>query len=190
MGTLGTLGRKLEEATVKRQGQVLPTENGESGFHGATMVVASARGDDARVWSEMVWRGVFQAIMEEFPDASPKATREFLDSKHGTHLAEVALGISPENLNITVALRNLRSAIRTLTWVPRELGAFVADAASRASSVTEMKTLVDRIREIQAEAADQEAKKNWKEREAAMHALMAETDALLTCVRAWFAQKR
>lgn len=191
MGNLRDLGRQLEEATVKRQGQILPSEDQDAGFYKATSVVAQGRkADDARVWTDMMWRAAFKTFMDEYPDAPIKAIREFLDSKHGAHLAEVALGTMADDLTITVAHRDLRAAIRTLTWVPRELGAFIADTAATASSAAEMKTLVDRIQKIQAEAAAQEVKKNWKEREAAMHALMGEADALLTCVRAWFAQKR
>jgi len=190
MGTLSKLGQRLEEATVKRQGQVLPSEDQESGFHKAVSVVAAGRGDDASTWVELVWRGAFSVIMDEFPEASPKATREFLDSKHGTHLAEVVLGTMPDHMTLVAALRDLRRAVQTLTWVPGELQKFMVDASTRVGSVKEMKFIVDRIGKIWAEAADQETKKNWKEREAAVHALMGEADSLLTCVRAWFAQKR
>jgi len=191
MGTLQKLGQRLEEATVKRQGQILPSEDQESGFFAAAMVVAAGQEvKSASVWADLVWRSAFSILVQEFQDVSSKAIREFLDSAQGQKFAEVALGTMPTDMTVVQTITELRETARRAGWVEKELRKFPGPVPAQAGTNLSLDKAKGRLDQAWTAFIESEAKKNWKEREAAMHAFMDAADALLTSARAWFAQKR
>jgi hypothetical protein len=194
MGTLQKLGRKLEEATVKRQGQVLPTENEAWGFYGTMSRYRYDLGDLHDM--QGTWRMAFAALMNAFPGAPSKAIRKFLDSKPGRHFGDAVTdafgGASAEDSPIDSkvlgkAIKEVLGSARDGAWIRKAIAEFAgipidAQAGSTGALVDIMKALNAAWDDVRS----QEAKKNWKQQGQAMHQLEKHADALVTATRAWF----
>jgi hypothetical protein len=191
MGDLSRVRRRLEEATAKRQGQVLPTENESWGFYGTIDSIRRERDPDGKGMSvDDAWRVAFGAVMKLFPGIPSKSIREFLDSKDGRHFADLLtfhLDQHPlDARKLEKAVRGAfgsaqgnyyKKALATLAGVPEPEAAHGTTAAL----VGQMKAVNDAWETVRV----QEVKKNWKESEAAMRALEKAAEALVTGVRAW-----
>jgi hypothetical protein len=197
MGKLGRLGAQMmmTEAAVKRQGQILPTENTTWGFYGT---MDHALGGNANV----VWNAMFAALMKAYPGVSSASIREFLDGKYGRHLGDAlldnfieAMGKAynpdsedpialPEPAKLT---RILKATLDKQKWVAKEFSG-KTDAAG--GSIDDVERAVGRVGTAWNEVKSSDLKKNWKERDAAMHDVQKAADQLLTAARAWMAQRR
>lgn len=197
MGSIGVLGRKLDEA-VNRQAQVLPTENTAWGFYGEM----SRYNYDPKTIHGMnsVWHAAFTALIQAYQNIPSKAIRQFLDSRGGRHFAGAVLdelgGASADASPIDIrmlskAVEAVIGSARDGAWIAREIEK-ISGLSIGSPSGTPM-SIGERVKDASKawdEVKLQESKRNWKEREAAMHRLMDAADALLTETRAWFAQKR
>lgn len=186
------VGEGLDEA-VKRQGQVLPTENEAWGFYG---VMASHRNnydpEEKGMMTSDVWRVVFGLIMNLYPGIPSSAIREFLDAKDGRHLADSVtdnLGNKPvEKARLEKAVRAVFASANDGNYFRMQLArlgkvpAPEAANGSTASLVGIMKAANAAWEAVRTE----EAKRNWKQQGQAMHALERAADALVDGVRAWF----
>ena len=194
MGDLRKLGRRLEEATVKRQGQVLPTENEAWGFYGTVSTYLDGQGERGKGDAEqpkgmdLIWRGAFQAFLEVYPSIDSKAVREFLDSKSGRYFADSIVHELRRNDGAR-ANKVVKAALRGAEGksVTKALGIATGGAvAVPPGGTAELALKVKAISDLFGTVKDQEAKKNWKQQADAMHALEAAADALVTATRAWF----
>lgn len=207
MGKLGQLGKQMmteakaitQNAKTVRQGQILPSDNTAWGFYGTiSHALQDAKGTEA------VWNTIFAMLMSEYPDASSQAIREFLDSKYGRHFADSVvdelIGDLGKRYNPdsdvpipTPAPARMKAILKkafdsSKKWVAKELTGDVAGMPT--GTAQNVATTLQRVEAAWAEAQAQEKKKNWKERDAAMHTLQAEADRLATAARAWLAQRR
>jgi hypothetical protein len=194
MRSLRTLGQRLEEATVKRQGQILPTENEVWGFYGTVSSFLDGAGERSHGDAEqpkgmdIIWQGAFKAFLEVYPSLGSKAVREFLDSVNGRHFAD-SLVHELRRGDGARANRVVKAALRGAEgkWVTKELNIQTgAQATVPPGGTAEMAQNVKAIVDTFAAVRDQEAKKNWKQQAQAMHQLETQADALITAVRAWF----
>lgn len=180
------VGESIDEA-VKRQGQILPTENEAWGYFGTayTNFNDEKYGDNPRMLAQAAWHAVFYALMQEYPSVSSKAIREFLDNKTGRHFADEVI-----DADRSMLLRSVQKVLRASgsgAWISKELGIVAGTAIGVPPGGTaELALKVKEIVDLFATVRDQEAKKNWKQQAQAMHQLETQADALVTATRAWF----
>jgi len=184
MGTLGNLGKRLEEATVKRQGQVLPTENESWGFYGT---LSQSMPDTVQM--NDIWVAAFKAFLEVYPGIDSKVVREFLDSKGGRHFADSIMDSAVAKGDPSKVGKAVKAALRggEGAWVAKELARMAGTPMGVAPGGTaELAQNVKAVVEVFASVQAEERKKNWKQRYSAMRMLERVSDGLLTGVRAWF----
>ncbi|MFA4971292.1 MAG: hypothetical protein WC683_01680 [bacterium] len=192
MGTLRQLGQQICEAVGKRQGQVLPTENTSWGFFG-TMSSRLSDAPSGSVPPDEAWNGAFRVFVQKYQGIPSKAIREFLDGKGGRHFADAVIDELPsdkpiDKFKIDRAVRRVLDSARDGKWIAKDLASLAGVPAPEAShgSQAALASIVNGLGDAWKEVALQEAKKNWKQHEAAMHALEDKAQALLDGVRAWF----
>ncbi len=189
MGTLKTLGIRLEEAVTKRQGQVLPTENESWGYYG-TM---SGRATGSMGMTD-VWREGFIAMLNAFPGVPSKAIREFLDDKEGRHFADAVLdnmggGEKPiESAPLKKSLKMVLGSARDGGWIRKHMAklAGVQTIDAQAGTAAALAGLVKGVDDAWDDVKSQEQKKNWKQRDDAMHKLQKVVDVLKDGIMDWF----
>jgi len=197
MTTMRTLIGRLEEATMKRQGQILPTEQRDYGYFGRIKF----RFENA----DEIWAETFRMIMSEMPDVSSAAIRNYMDSKSGANFGDlVAVELkdtlpTPDsalygrvfNPRMADVKRIVASLFGKLAWVRQHIEAYAKDQeAATSGTMSDIGRWVIAVVDDFELAQDQEKKKNWKQRDAALHSLQKAADQLLTTSRAWMAQRR
>jgi hypothetical protein len=208
MGKLGRLGAQMmteakaiiPNAKTVRQGQILPTENTTWGYFGTIGHAVKSETDATSIWNE-----TFKAIMSAFPNVSSQAIREFLDSTYGRHYGDAILdelidkmgkafdpdSEAPISVPAPAALKGiLKASLAKLKWVEQELLRNAPGGGAPNGTVQDVAGALKKVEAAWAEAQTQEKRKNWKERDAAMHVLQSEADRLATAARAWLAQRR
>lgn len=177
------VGEGLSEA-VKRQGQVLPTENESWGFYGT---LSQSMPDTAQM--NDIWVAAFKAFLEAFPGIDSKVVREFLDSKGGRHFADAIMDDAVAKGDPAKVGKAVKAALRggEGAWVAKELARMAGTPMGVAPGGTaEMAQRVKAVTVAFAAVQAEELKKNWKQQADAMHALEKAADALVTATRAWF----
>ena len=197
MTTMRRLSGLLTEATMKRQGQVLPSEKWDQGYMGQVQF----RFDNA----DVIWTQTFRLIMSEMPDVSSAAIRNYLDSKSGAHFGELvaeelrktfptpdsSLYNKVTQPSLADVKRVVASLFGKLAWVRQHIEAYAKDQeAATSGTMSDIGRWVIAVVDAFELAQDQEKKKNWKQRDAALHSLQKAADQLLTTSRAWMAQRR
>jgi hypothetical protein len=205
MGKLGRLGTQMmteataitQNAKAVRQGQILPSEKRDSGYFGR--IEFRFEGVDA------IWAETFRMIMSEMPEVASTAIRNYLDSKSGSHFGDLVATELKKTLptpdstlygKVTEPSRAdvkriVASVFSNTAWVRKHIGEYAKDQESSTSgTMSSIGRWVDSVVNAFELAQDQEKKKNWKERDAALHDLQKAADQLLTTSRAWMAQRR
>ena len=197
MTTMRRLSGLLTEATMKRQGQILPTEQRDYGYFGRIKF----RFENA----DEIWAETFRMIMSEMPDVSSAAIRNYMDSKSGANFGDlVAVELkdtlpTPDsalygrvfNPRMADVKRIVASLFGKLAWVRQHIEAYAKDQeAATSGTMSDIGRWVIAVVDDFELAQDQEKKKNWKQRDAALHSLQKAADQLLTTSRAWMAQRR
>lgn len=206
MGNLGRLGIRLmnesygifSNAKVVRQGQILPTENTFNGYYGALDHVLGDMKAATRVWNE-----TFSILISAYPDVDSQSIRDFLDGDGGRRLGDVVIDgfidnmgaaydsldehpvIAPEAARMK---RMLSAEIARQKWISKELEQ--SPMSSTNGSLKSVESVLDRANYVWDVVRSEEQKKNWKERDKAMHDLQKTADVLSTVSRAWMAQRR
>lgn len=205
MGKLGRLSTQLTEgvpaipkAKTVRQGQILPSENLRGGFMGEI--------GKAFKHPETVWNAFFRLVLANVDDVYSEGVRKFLDSPAAVRTANALINATNPNyperyydqgelpLDIPNDLERKiktmlfgdpwgRDYIQQFMW---KLGAGPAEG----NSLKEIETALSKLVGAVESAKEEERKKNWKERDAAMHDVQKAADQLLTTSRAWMAQRR
>lgn len=205
MGKLGRLGTQMmteataitQNAKAVRQGQILPSEKRDSGYFGRI----EFRFENA----DEIWAETFRVIMSEMPDVSSMAIRDYLDSKSGMHFGDLVAGELKKTLptpdsalygrvfnpKMADVKRVVALVFGANPWMQKHLAEYAKDQeASTSGTMSSIGRWVDSVVNAFELAQDQEKKKNWKERDAALHDLQKAADQLLTTSRAWMAQRR
>jgi hypothetical protein len=206
MGNLGRLGIRLmnesygifSNAKVVRQGQILPTENTFNGYYGALDHVLGDMKAATSVWNE-----TFSILISAYPDVDSQSIRDFLDGDGGRRLGDVVIDgfidnmgaaydsldehpvIAPEAARMK---RMLSAEIARQKWISKELER--SPMSSTNGSLKSVESVLDRANYVWDVVRSEEKKKNWKERDQAMHDLQKTADVLSTVSRAWMAQRR
>jgi len=183
MATLKQMGHRLEEA-VRRQGQVLPTENESWGFYGTL----SQSMPDTIAMNDL-WIAAFKAFLEVFPGIDSKVVREFLDSKGGRMLADSVIDDLQGKGDAAKVGKGVKAALRGRegSWVAKDLARLAGTPMGVAPGGTaELAQNVKAVTVAFASVQAEEAKKNWKQQADAMHTMEKAADALVTATRAWF----
>jgi hypothetical protein len=197
MTTMRRLSGLLTEATIKRQGQILPTEQRDYGYFGRI----EFRFENA----DAIWAETFRLIMSEMPDVSSAAIRNYLDSKSGMNFGDLVAAELKDTLptpdtaaygrvfnpKMADVKRVVASVFGKNAWVRKHVEAYAKDQeAATSGTMSDIGRWVIAVVDDFELAQDQEKKKNWKQRDAALHSLQKAADQLLTTSRAWMAQRR
>jgi hypothetical protein len=188
----------FSNAKVVRQGQILPTENTFNGYYGALDHVLGDMKAATRVWNE-----TFSILISAYPDVDSQSIRDFLDGDGGRRLGDVVIDgfidnmgaaydsldehpvIAPEAARMK---RMLSAEIARQKWISKELEQ--SPMSSTNGSLKSVESVLDRANYVWDVVRSEEQKKNWKERDKAMHDLQKTADVLSTVSRAWMAQRR
>ncbi len=205
MGKLGRLGAQLTEgvpaipkAKAVRQGQILPPENLQGGFMGEIR--------KAFKHPESVWNAFFRLVLAHDDEVYSEGVRKFLDSPAAVRTANALINATNPNyperyydkdelpLDIPNDLeRKIKNVLFGDPWGLDHIRQFVwklGTGPTEGKSLKEIEAALSNLNSAMESAKEEERKKNWKERDAAMHDVQRLADSLATAARAWMAQRR
>jgi hypothetical protein len=190
MSKLTDLSVQLTEAAFKRQGQILPSEKRDHGYFERI----AFRFENA----DEIWAETFRMIMSEMPDVSSVAIRDYLDSKSGSHFGDLVAQELKKTMSASAMQPKMANVKRVVAlvfgynpWMRKHIGEYSKDQeVSPSGTMVDIGKMVGVLSDAFVSAMAHEKRRNWKERDAAMHDVQKAADRLLTASRAWMAQRR